>query len=128
MKQIKTLLTGTAFLLFLSSCGGGGSDGGGLKTEVCDRFREYKSCARRADANNFLECDKTYEERMMELSAENAEALIPVREGFDYNAVRNTLNECVLNVEENPLDELKKCLFDFQDSVLDGLKCDEDEG
>ena len=127
MSRIKTLLTGITFCLLLPSCGGNGSDGKGLKTKVCDQFKEYKRCAKRADANNFLECDKTYEKRMMELSDENAEAVISTREGFDYNDARNTLNECVFNVEENPIDELKECLLDFQDSVLEGLKCDEDE-
>ena len=124
MSRIKTFLTGATFCLFLSSCSGGG--GGDLKKDVCNHFKEYKRCAERSDTNNLLECDKNYEKQMRDLSAKNAEAVIPTREGFDYNDVRNTLNECVLNVEENPLDELKKCLLDFQDSVLEGLKCNED--
>ena len=124
MNGIKTLLTGLACSLFLLSCGGGDDNETGVHEEVCHQFKQYKGCTERLTRNNFLQCEKDYDVQMKRLRAKYGNATIPTKEGFDYQEVRDSLERCVDHIESNNLfDQLKQCLLNFQNRVLDGFQC-----
>ena len=129
MNYIKSFLTGMICTLSLLSCEGNNNGEENLHPEVhaeiCRHFKEYKSCANQAFGEHLLECDKTYEVGMKELIAKYGNAAISTKEGFNHQDARDTLNNCVKTVQENPEEEFRQCLLDFQNRVLEGLRCRE---
>ena len=121
---MKTLLTGMIFCtLFLLSCSGDNRETG-LRDEVCSQFIKYKRCTKQLTEDNFLECEQEYDSQMRELRAKYGNAAIPTKEGFNYQDVKNSLDNCVSGMKpEDPLDQWKQCLLDFQNSVLEGFQC-----
>ena len=124
MNDFKTLLINLTCSLFLLSCSSGNSNETEIQTEVCNQFKQYRSCTEQVTRDNFLQCEKNYDIQMKQIRDKYGNVAIPTKKGFDYQDVRNSLERCVEHVDSNNLfDQLKQCLMRFQNSVLDGFQC-----
>ena len=112
---------GIAGFLFLLSCGGASP-----KDETCDLFKKYKTCVRSASSITELKgCDDSHQSGMRELNSRHEGAAVQNGMGFTYSSAQTSLEDCIIPLEDDQIDEHRKCIWNFLNEVLRGFQCGE---
>ena len=120
MSAVK-FFVGITGLLFLLSCGGASP-----KSETCNLFEKYKTCVRSASSITELkDCDNSHQSGMRELNSRHEGASVQNGMGFTYSSAQNSLAECIIPLGDEQVDEHRKCVWNFLNTVLRGFQCQE---